>query len=127
MGVGVPRISRVGMSGSMGSMYASDDDVRAAPSGSQYQHAPEPSRSHSYPTQHYPPPPPQQQYVPMYSTYGGSSMHEPPRGQAHTHPGATNELVDLGIASRDSRLDEKWSMFMSDSGILETPGYHRHG
>jgi hypothetical protein len=35
---------------------------------------------------------------------------------------ASHELANLGIASRDSRLDEKWSMFISDSGILE-PGF----
>jgi hypothetical protein len=29
------------------------------------------------------------------------------------------ELAQLGLASRDSRLDERWSTFMEDSGLLE--------
>ena len=30
-----------------------------------------------------------------------------------------SELADLGLAARDSRLDERWSSFMQDSGLLE--------
>jgi hypothetical protein len=29
------------------------------------------------------------------------------------------ELAELGLAARDSRLDERWSTFMEDSGLLE--------
>lgn len=50
-----------------------------------------------------------------------SGYHTPP-----THPSVTQanhhgtaELADLGLASRDSRLDERWSSFMADSGLLE--------
>ncbi|RDB19140.1 putative transcriptional regulatory protein C1F7.11c [Hypsizygus marmoreus] len=47
--------------------------------------------------------------------------HYPPRAsssafQAHL-PNA--DLADLGLAARDSRLDERWSSFMEDSGLLE--------
>lgn len=46
-----------------------------------------------------------------------------PSAMTGVHMTATNaDLADLGIASRDSRLDEKWTMFMSQSGILE-PGF----
>jgi len=30
-----------------------------------------------------------------------------------------SELADLGLAARDSRLDERWSSFMQDSGLLD--------
>lgn len=32
---------------------------------------------------------------------------------------ANADLADLGLASRDSRLDARWSSFMADSGLLE--------
>lgn len=32
------------------------------------------------------------------------------------------ELANLGLASRDSRLDERWSSFMHDSGLLDGVG-----
>lgn len=49
--------------------------------------------------------------------------------QSHYHQGYVTptpststfnpELANLGLASRDSRLDERWSSFMQDSGLLE--------
>ncbi|KAG6907208.1 hypothetical protein DXG01_009897 [Tephrocybe rancida] len=40
----------------------------------------------------------------------------------HQHQPNT-ELADLGLAARDSRLDERWSSFMQESGILEDVGF----
>ncbi|KAJ7220750.1 fungal-specific transcription factor domain-containing protein [Mycena pura] len=37
------------------------------------------------------------------------------QGQGHT----AAELARLGLAARDSRLDERWTTFMEDSGLLE--------
>jgi hypothetical protein len=34
--------------------------------------------------------------------------------------GAGGALADLGLASRDSRLDTRWSSFMEDSGLLDS-------
>lgn len=45
-----------------------------------------------------------------------------PQGQLFTPPfqsQQTAELARLGLAARDSRLDERWSSFMQDSGILD--------
>ncbi|KXN83523.1 hypothetical protein AN958_01347, partial [Leucoagaricus sp. SymC.cos] len=64
-------------------------------------HPPHHSHSHLPP----PPPPPQAQ---MTTTH-----------PHHPHHGGTAELADLGLSSRDSRLDERWSSFMADSGLLE--------
>ncbi|KAF8624941.1 hypothetical protein AX17_006967 [Amanita inopinata Kibby_2008] len=53
------------------------------------------------------------------------SQHHPHPAVHHSvsmyqHQGAnTADLADLGLASRDSRLDERWSSFMYDSGLLE--------
>ncbi|KAG2012284.1 nuclear protein [Coprinopsis cinerea AmutBmut pab1-1] len=73
-------------------------------------HAPS---SHAHPTQshaHSSTPTYTQQYS-MYPTT--------PAFHSQAGPPANNALADLGFASRDSRLDEKWGMFMSESGILE--------
>ena len=35
------------------------------------------------------------------------------------------ELVGLGLASRDSRLGERWTSFMHESGFLEGFDYDR--
>ncbi|KAF9445242.1 hypothetical protein P691DRAFT_795733 [Macrolepiota fuliginosa MF-IS2] len=43
----------------------------------------------------------------------------------HPHHGGTAELADLGLSSRDSRLDERWSEFMADSGLLEGINFHQ--
>lgn len=43
-------------------------------------------------------------------------------------PGMHNtELANLGLASRDSRLDERWSSFMHESGLLEGVGVNFRG
>ncbi|KAF8991889.1 fungal-specific transcription factor domain-containing protein [Cyathus striatus] len=86
---------------------------------SQYQH---PHQHHqaplappSLPQLHLPHPSQQQQqqqgmYAPAASGYAAP---------------ANSELADLGLASRDSRLDERWSSFMADSGLLDDIGTFR--
>ncbi|KAJ7444602.1 fungal-specific transcription factor domain-containing protein [Mycena galericulata] len=61
---------------------------------------------------HYQPHPhhPQQPYAHMYP-------HPHPQHAAYQAHNA--ELAQLGLAARDSRLDERWSTFMEDSGLLE--------
>ncbi|GLB45254.1 putative fungal specific transcription factor [Lyophyllum shimeji] len=72
----------------------------------QNQHGWESRQQHPYPHAHPAPPPVQHQH------------HQPAfHTQAQHLPNA--ELADLGLASRDSRLDERWSLFMQDSGLLE--------
>ncbi|KAG6827191.1 hypothetical protein H0H92_012838 [Tricholoma furcatifolium] len=43
----------------------------------------------------------------------------------HQDPPTNTQLAGLGLASRDSRLDERWSSFMQDSGILEDLNFPR--
>ncbi|KAF6750634.1 fungal-specific transcription factor domain-containing protein [Ephemerocybe angulata] len=107
------------------------------------QHHPQHHPQHLHHHHPQPPAPSTPQYQPMYSAFGPP----PPLSASHTQqhaegrmggpgigsghgdhrmsgiaPTTSSDLADLGIASRDSRLDEKWSMFMSESGILE-PGF----
>ncbi|TFK21657.1 hypothetical protein FA15DRAFT_672344 [Coprinopsis marcescibilis] len=69
--------------------------------------------SQSYPHPHSPTTP----YTSTFSSYPAAATFT--SQSALPNPA----LADLGIASRDSRLDEKWSMFMADSGILEEFNY----
>ena len=64
----------------------------------------------------------------VYSMYGSSSDSNPRSSVYHgVHPPAqpapeatpNMDLAHLGLASRDSRLDERWGPFMTDSGLLE--------
>lgn len=57
----------------------------------------------------------QEQAQAHYTTYPTFHSH---RQVALPNPG----LADLGLAARDSRLDERWGAFMSESGILD--GFH---
>ncbi|KAF8827844.1 hypothetical protein HHX47_DHR4000927 [Lentinula edodes] len=64
---------------------------------------------------HNPPPPTQ-----MYSGPGVTGFGPPiPPHSLPMHPPGNAALADLGLASRDSRLDERWSSFMQDSGLLD--------
>lgn len=55
---------------------------------------------------------------PTYHARGGQQMHA--HHQHHQAGAPPNmDLADLGLASRDSRLDERWGSFMADSGLLE--------
>ncbi|KAG6894950.1 hypothetical protein C0992_003792 [Termitomyces sp. T32_za158] len=46
-------------------------------------------------------------------------QHQSQCPQQQTMFAGNLELADLGLAARDSRLDERWSSFMHESGILE--------
>ena len=61
----------------------------------------------------YGPPQQQQQQPPPPQYYPTLSLQQPMHGS-----GTAADLADLGLASRDSRLDERWSLFMEDSGLL---------
>lgn len=52
--------------------------------------------------------------APMYHS---QTQQQPQPQQSGAPPNM--DLADLGLASRDSRLDERWSSFMADSGLLE--------
>ena len=85
---------------------------------------------------HRAPPTPQQQQ-PAYqlqSPYAAELAQHYPEGYANArgvphHGGASaggssyvpppQELVNLGLASRESRLDERWTSFMHESGYLD--------
>ncbi|KAJ7621448.1 fungal-specific transcription factor domain-containing protein [Roridomyces roridus] len=69
-----------------------------------------PQQQHQY--HHEPPPPPPAE---MYSTHP-QHQHHPAQAAFQAH---NAELANLGLAARDSRLDERWSTFMEDSGYLE--------
>jgi hypothetical protein len=69
------------------------------------QYDPEPEQYHQYPQFHYQP---QYQLYPTTPAFHGSHSQLP-----------NAELADLGLAARDSRLDERWSSFMEDSGLLD--------
>ena len=62
----------------------------------------------------------------VYSMYGSSnsnsrsSVYHGLQSQTQTSGAPPNmDLAHLGLASRDSRLDERWGPFMADSGLLE--------
>ncbi|KAJ7097562.1 fungal-specific transcription factor domain-containing protein [Mycena epipterygia] len=59
------------------------------------------------------PPQQQQQYA-----QGAPGMYAHPQ-HAAAYQAHNAELAQLGLAARDSRLDERWSTFMEDSGLLE--------
>ncbi|KAF6760915.1 fungal-specific transcription factor domain-containing protein [Ephemerocybe angulata] len=89
------------------------------PTHNPYQHPEHQQHHHQHHPQ--PPAPSTPQYQPMLGGPGIGSGHGDHR-MSGIAPTTSSDLADLGIASRDSRLDEKWSMFMSESGILE-PGF----
>ncbi|KAH6901766.1 hypothetical protein BKA70DRAFT_1308535 [Coprinopsis sp. MPI-PUGE-AT-0042] len=86
--------------------------------------------------------PPPSAANPQYSNYHQSShdsyapaQHEGGYGGYHMypttpafHPGAATPanpaLEEMGIVSRDSRLDQRWGSFVSDTGILD--GYNSY-
>ncbi|KAF9266909.1 hypothetical protein L218DRAFT_956006 [Marasmius fiardii PR-910] len=57
-----------------------------------------------------------------YHPQSHTSQHVP--HQAGSGPGNA-ALAGLGLASRDSRLDERWSSFMQDSGLLDDVNNYR--
>lgn len=65
----------------------------------------------SQPPQHLPQHPEQYRHQTHYDT--ALPFPVPPQG-------AAGALADLGLVSRDSRLDARWSSFMEDSGLLDS-------
>ncbi|KAF8835749.1 hypothetical protein BDN67DRAFT_912460, partial [Paxillus ammoniavirescens] len=63
-------------------------------------------------------------HSPSYHPYEQSAYHPASSHQAHVPP-APPELTELGLVSRESRLDERWTSFMRDSGYFEGFGYGR--
>ncbi|KAJ7699214.1 hypothetical protein B0H17DRAFT_1049209 [Mycena rosella] len=66
---------------------------------------------------------PQQQhphYQPHPQQYpqGAPGIYPHPQ-HAAAYQAHNDELAQLGLAARDSRLDERWSTFMEDSGLLD--------
>ncbi|GLB39771.1 putative fungal specific transcription factor [Lyophyllum shimeji] len=57
--------------------------------------------------------------------YATEHQRQQPASRAHAYLPNT-ELVGLGLAARDSRLNERWSVFMEGSGLLEGVDY-AHG
>jgi hypothetical protein len=55
--------------------------------------------------------------------------HQPPWPQPSQQPqtqsaqSAPSELIELGLISQESQLDDRWSSFMRDSGYFEGFGY----
>ncbi|GJE99289.1 fungal-specific transcription factor domain-containing protein [Phanerochaete sordida] len=79
-------------------------------------------------------PPTSSPYPPEMLYPAEGYAHVPPHAHAHGRapvpsPGAyvppPQELVNLGLVSRESRLDERWTTFMHESGYLD--GLHQGG
>ncbi|KAF8448743.1 fungal-specific transcription factor domain-containing protein [Boletus edulis BED1] len=76
--------------------------------------------SHGYPSHH-----------PHAYELTSAPPYQQPRAQPsqppHTHlpsqSAAPSELTELGLVSQESRLDERWTSFMRDSGYFEGFGY----
>ena len=86
----------------------------------------QPSHSHGHFPSQYPPQElntsthlPHQHPHQQYSMYNNSNA--PTTGGYALPPGTPSnmDLADLGLASRDSRLEDRWGSFMADSGLLE--------
>lgn len=76
-------------------------------------------QSHAYPGHH------PHAYEPSSASLYQQSRPQPPQ-QPQTHsaqPAAPSELTELGLVSQESRLDERWTSFMRDSGYFEGFGY----
>ncbi|KAF7303857.1 Zn(2)-C6 fungal-type domain-containing protein [Mycena indigotica] len=88
---------------------------------------PTPSAPYAWPVdgyegQHLQQPPPTPHHHPQYSLHQQYPSHDhayPHPQQASAFQAHNTELAQLGLAARDSRLDERWSHFMEDSGLLE--------
>ncbi|KDQ62020.1 hypothetical protein JAAARDRAFT_123795 [Jaapia argillacea MUCL 33604] len=94
-----------------------------------YQWMQEPSMSQQ-PHHHTQAPPQFQQphmSSPVYPPNGYYTPAPAPPASIHRnqHGFPPSELADLGLASRDSRLDERWSNFLQDSGFLNDGGYRQ--
>ncbi|KAF7966860.1 hypothetical protein HWV62_36691 [Athelia sp. TMB] len=67
----------------------------------------------------------QQQYSSADYSIPSPTHHLPSQSQSrndgYSHP--PGYLTNLGLAGRDSRLDERWGSFMQDSGLLDGPPF----
>lgn len=61
----------------------------------------------------------QYNHSPTADGYQSQGQLFAPTFHASNQPRRSAELADLGLAARDSRLDERWSSFMHDSGLLD--------
>ena len=62
------------------------------------------------------------QATPMYDGPYREQIYGSHATSATQGPGSQLPLVDLGFAAQGSRLHERWSAFMQDSGVLEGIG-----
>lgn len=104
-------------------------------------HVSHPAASHAHPAHHAPAPvagpstywAPASDTSPQYSqpplpAHSQSHAYQYNPSSAATYHGQPSqpvptELAGLGLASRDSRLDERWTSFMRDSGYFDGVGY----
>jgi hypothetical protein len=105
-------------------------------------HVSHPAASHAHPAHHAPAPVagPSTYWAPASET--SQQYSQPPLTAPHSHSHAyqyssssaapyhgqqsqpvPTELAGLGLVSRDSRLDERWTSFMRDSGYFDGVGY----
>lgn len=69
----------------------------------------------------------EQSYTPMtHDNYRQQQLFGPSYQGGHQPLPPPSELADLGLAARDSKLDERWSSFMQDSGLLDGDNFHHH-
>lgn len=100
--------------------------VVAAPVNYQWQ------QSHPNPSQYYTNQP-EQPYAPAHHDNNYRQQQQQQQPPVFTAPYQNthqplpppSELADLGLAARDSRLDERWSSFMQDSGLLDGDNYNQ--
>ncbi|KAF5347063.1 hypothetical protein D9758_011653 [Tetrapyrgos nigripes] len=91
-------------------------DMDTDPYYSRASRAPPSHHEHHHQQYTYPPPNAAHNiHVPSHHSAGGQGVPGNPA------------LADLGLAARDSRLDERWSSFMADSGILDDVSYGNNG
>ncbi|KAG1774346.1 fungal-specific transcription factor domain-containing protein [Suillus placidus] len=120
------------------------------PQSSDYPYAP-PHRvshsaaSHAHPAHHTPAPvagpptywAPASETSQQYSQPPHTAPHSQPRAYQYNSSSAApyhgqqsqpapTELTGLGLVSQDSRLDERWTSFMRDSGYFDGVGYRTH-
>lgn len=105
-----------------------------SPEGSPHVGQLPPHRQQPYPLQTLPPSGQYAQELVHYpegysgmSAHGRAVSHHVPNGSSPSSYAPHQELVSLGLASRDSRLDERWTTFMHESGYLDGLNQARGG
>ncbi|KAG5635135.1 hypothetical protein H0H81_012334 [Sphagnurus paluster] len=82
-------------------------------------HTPAPHPQHPQPHQYQQ----QQQRQQVYVSYPPQHLQDPAYKYPAHAPLPNAQLAELGLAARDSRLDERWSTFMQDSGMFDMQDY----